>query len=248
MLYINNINIFWYIGFIIAGFFMGQFSHWCNVRMPEYKKIFSKEIVSEFKTKLKPNYILGIICAIIYVVLLYRFGISDVFIENFYLIQCLVITPLLLSVFCIDMKLTIIPNRLNLTLFEIGLISTFAFGLLNFNIATDSLKGMLIGGGVFLLISLIGGLIAGKEAMGFGDVKLMGALGLIFGSLEIIIITAISFLIGAIISIIVMIVKRSTDQYIPFGPFIIIATFLTMIIPNSILYNLLIKIFTLGLA
>ena len=41
----------------------------------------------------------------------------------------------------------------------------------------DKLLGLAIGGGIFLIITLIGGLIAGKEAMGFGDVKLMGASG-----------------------------------------------------------------------
>ena len=106
---------------------------------------------------------------------------------------------------------------------------------------------MLVGGGIFLLISLIGGLIAGKEAMGFGDVKLMGGLGLIFGLTNILIITVISFLVAAIISIAVMIIKRSADQYIPFGPFIVIATFITMFVSTSVLLPLLLKIFTLGL-
>lgn len=93
------------------------------------------------------------------------------------------------------------------------------------------LLGMLVGGGIFLLITLIGGLIAGKEAMGFGDVKLMGALGLFFGWPNMIIISLISFLIGAILSILLLVTKKKkTSEYIPFGPFIVIATFITILV------------------
>ena len=153
-----------------------------------------------------------------------------------------------LSVFIIDYKKQIIPNRLNLTIFEIGLVFAFIYGLGNFHILLDKLIGMAIGGGVFLVITLIGGLIAGKEAMGFGDVKLMVSLGLIFGSMNTIIISVLSFLIGAIISIILLITKiKKTDEYIPFGPFIIISVFCVIFLPTSWLVFALLKIFTLGM-
>ena len=87
---------------------------------------------------------------------------------------------MLLSVFVIDYKLQIIPNRLNLSLFEIGIIFAFLYGLSDVAITINMLLGMLAGGGIFLLITLVGGLFYGKEAMGFGDVKLMGALRTIF--------------------------------------------------------------------
>ena len=107
---------------------------------------------------------------------------------------------------------------------------------------------MLAGGGIFLLITLLGGLFYGKEAMGFGDVKLMGALGLYFGLSNIIIITLVSFLIGAILSIILLVTKiKKSDEYIPFGPFIVIATFLSMYVPFEQITNILMTIFTLGL-
>ena len=107
---------------------------------------------------------------------------------------------------------------------------------------------MLAGGGIFLLITLLGGIFYGKEAMGFGDVKLMGALGLYFGLSNIIIITLVSFLIGAILSIILLVTKlKKSDEYIPFGPFIVIATFLSMYVPFEQIKNVLMTIFTLGL-
>ena len=246
-MYINDVHILAYIFIALLGGIVGIFSGWCNERMPEYKKVFTKDILLEYKTKLKPKYSLAIISAILYVILLYIYGISDTFIENFTLLQYLLLVPMLLSVFVIDKKLTIIPNRLSLTMFEIGLVICFINGIINFNSAIYSVLGMLVGGGIFLIISLVGGLIAGKEAMGMGDVKLMGALGLYFGLINIIVISVLAFLIGAIISIIVLLLKKSEDGYMPFGPFIVIATFITMIVPSNVLVNMLLEIFTLGL-
>ena len=72
--------------------------------------------------------------------------------------------------------------------------------------------------------------------MGFGDVKLMGALGLYFGFPNIIVITVLSFLIGAILSIILLITKiKKTNEYIPFGPFIAIASFIIIFVPFNII-------------
>ena len=99
-----------------------------------------------------------------------------------------------------------------------------------------------------MLITLLGGMIAGKEAMGMGDVKLMGALGLYFGLQNIIVISVLSFLIGAIISVIYMLIKRkNANTYIPFGPFIVVSSIITIFIPFSILFTILMKIFTLGM-
>ena len=84
--------------------------------------------------------------------------------------------------------------------------------------------------------------------MGMGDVKLMGALGLYFGFQNIILISDLSFLVGAIFSIIYMIIKRkSANTYIPFGPFIVISSLITIFVPFSILFNMLMEFFTLGM-
>ena len=84
--------------------------------------------------------------------------------------------------------------------------------------------------------------------MGFGDVKLMGALGLYFGVSNILLISVMSFLIGAILGIILIISKiKKSDEYIPFGPFIVISTFITIMIPFNILLNVLMTILTLGM-
>ncbi len=247
-MYFNDIHIGYYLGIVIIGFIIGQLVDWANKRLPEYKKVFSKEIFSEYKTKFKPNYILMLLTSITYVILLYIFGIKDTFIANLDLIKFMLLTPLLLSAFVIDYKLQIIPNRLNLLIFEIGLITAFIYGISNFSITINMLLGMLVGGGIFLGITSIGGLIYGKEAMGFGDVKLMGALGLFFGWSNMFIITLVSFLIGAILSVVLLVTKiKKKDEYIPFGPFIVIATYISIFIPFEQMKNVLMEIFSLGM-
>ena len=247
-MYFNDVNIGYYIAISIIGLIVGELVSWMNKRLPEYKKVFTNGALKEYAKQFKPNYILMILTAIIYIALLYKFGIQKSLIENLNLIKYLILTPMLLSVFVIDYKLQIIPNRLNLTIFEIGLIFTFIYGLSDVAISINMLLGMLVGGGIFLAITLLGGLIYGKEAMGLGDVKLMGALGLYFGWANMIIIALVSFLVGAILSIVLLIAKRKNmDQYIAFGPFIVLATFIVIFVPYNLLIAILFNIFTLGL-
>ena len=246
-MYFNDVHILIYVAIAAIGFVVGKFVNWMNYRFLNEKKIFSKEIFQK-KTDYKSNILLSIIVSLIYVFLLYKFGMGKTFLSNLNLIKCLILTPMILSAFIIDYKEQIIPNRLNLTIFETGLVLLFAAGVFNVNIAISMFFGMLAGGGIFLLITLIGGLIAGKEAMGFGDVKFMAGLGLYFGLANIVLVTLVSFLLGAVISIILLITRvRKTSEYIPFGPFIVLACFIVMFVPFKIILSLLVTIFSLGL-
>ena len=232
----------------LFGLFVGEFVNWMNKRLPDEKKVFSKDFFTEYKREFKPNYILMIITSIIYIGILYRYGIHNTFLGNLDLIKYIILTPMLISVVIIDYKLQIIPNRLNLTMFEIGLVFTFFYGFTDAAISINMLLGMLAGGGIFLAITLLGGLVYGKEAMGLGGVKLMGALGLFFGLTNIIIVALLSFLIGAILSIMLITFKiKKIDEYIPFGPFIVIGALITIFVPYSIIVNILLNIFTVGL-
>ena len=247
-MYYNDVHIGYYLAVAILGLIVGQLVDRANKRLPEYKKFLSLDIFKEYKRNFKPNYILMLLTSATYVSLVYTLGINDTIIANLDLIKYIILTPLLLSAFIIDYKLQIIPNRLNLTIFETGLIFAFLYGLSDVAITLNMLLGMLAGAGIFLLITLAGGLFYGKEAMGFGDVKLMGALGLYFGLSNIIVITLVSFLIGAVLSVGLLITKiKKTDEYIPFGPFIVIATFISMYIPFETIKLVLMKIFTLGM-
>lgn len=240
-MYIHDIHILYYFFTGLFGLAIGQFMDWVTKRMSDHKKIFDKEFLKEYIKDIKINYIYMYLIAIIYVILLFKLGWS------IDLIKYMIITPLLISAFDIDYKKQIIPNRLTLTLFEVGLVFAFIGGTSSLSFLIDKLLGLAIGGGIFLIITLIGGIIAGKEAMGFGDVKFMGALGIIFGAYNIVIIAVLAFLLAAIISMILIASKRKkADEYIPFGPFIVIATFLVILIPQNIMLIVLLKIFTLG--
>lgn len=244
-MYINDLHILTYVIAGIIGLFVGQFIDWCNLRLPEYKNVFSKDFFKEYLKNCKPKYLLMVIVAVLYIVLIYLKGISLDTIKFIFLI------PMLIIAFMIDFKLQIIPNRLTLTIFETGLVFAFARTLLNISggidLFIDSILGMLVGGGIFLLITLIGGAIAGKEAMGFGDVKLMGALGLFFGWISMILISVMAFLFAAIVSIVILIARRKKfNEYIPFGPFIVVASIIPMYINTPELMIILLKIFSLG--
>ncbi|MCI8833136.1 MAG: prepilin peptidase [Clostridia bacterium] len=242
-MYINDVHILYYVLFAIIGMLIGQFMDWCNKRLPEKKKIFTMEFFKE----LKLNYPLMLLNSIIYVIILYIYGMQKRFSDNINLYKYLILSPMLISAFYIDYKLHIIPNRLNLTIFEIGLIIAVIGGISDINFAINAIEGMLVGGGTFFVITLIGGLIAGKEAMGYGDVKFMAALGLYFGFASMVSIIFMSFLIGAILSIILIILRRKkASEYIPFGPFIVISCYIAIFVPLNYLLNLLLQIFTLG--
>ncbi len=109
------------------------------------------------------------------------------------------------------MKHKIIPDSLNIAGAIVGII----FIIITKVSLLDSLLGACIGLGLFLIIALL------TNAMGGGDIKLMAVLGLIFGVKGVLFITLASFIIGAIISLILIILKiNSRKDEIAFGPFI----------------------------
>jgi prepilin signal peptidase PulO-like enzyme (type II secretory pathway) len=97
--------------------------------------------------------------------------------------------------------------------------------------------GALAGGGVFLLLILLGRLIAKREIMGFGDVKLMAVCGLIAGLsgiVAIMIMTALSS--AAILSLRLARGGIKTTDESALGPFIAGATAVYIMFPEEIAY------------
>ena len=246
-MYLNDVHIVIYIIAFILGAIIGQSIEWINKRVIENKKIFSKDIKQELKKKIKINYFTVFSVAILYVIVLYKFGIESNLLENLELIKYMILIPILISIIIIDYQKKIIPNRLTLTIFETGIIFAFLYSINNIFVARDYLLASLIGLAIFGIIAVLGRFIAGKEAMGMGDIKLLAALGLYFGVSLTISISIISFIIAAIITIVMMAIKKKKDsEYISFGPSICLAALLCIIIPEKTIISVLLTVFTLG--
>ena len=245
-MFIGNIHIFWYVGIGLLGLIVGRLVTLAIQNLPEHKKIFDTQIIKEYLKTSNTNYTIMILTCVLYIALLRVIGMGDI-IE---LLQFLILTPMLITAFCIDYKLQIIPNRLTLTMLEVGISFSFFRGINNLNIAVEMWLGMLLGAVIFLVLTYLGNLIFRKETMGFGDVKLMGTLGLFFGWRNIIAITVLAFFIAAIYSIYLIIKnkikKTELGEFIPFGPFIVLAAFIVMFIPLNTWIRIMFFVFTLG--
>ena len=241
-MYFNDVFVGYYVAVTFIGFVVGKICAWCNIRIPDKKKIFSKDFFVESKKGIKFNYIYMIITAILYCGLLYKYGINKSFFENLDLIKYMILVPFLLLIFSIDLEHRIIPNRLTLLIFEIGLIITFLYGISNINMAKNYILGMIVGAGIFFIILVLGKLFYQKESMGYGDVKLIGALGLYFGYMGIVEISIASFIIGALVSVVILIVRnlilKNKDEYVAFGPFIVISALLCIFLPTHTILDL----------
>ena len=89
-----------------------------------------------------------------------------------------------------------------------------------------SLVGMLVGGGVTWAIRIVGSAIFRREAMGFGDVKLMAMIGAFLGWQAALLTMFLGCLLGAIVGGIGAALGRGTQ--IPFGPYLALGALLAM--------------------
>ena len=166
--------------------------------------------------------IVEVLNALCWSILYFKLGLNITFINYAILVSILIVVSF------IDYHHKIIPDRLIL----FGLICSLVFQFFyNWKVNyLNGLIGMLIGGGIFLLIALITG------AMGGGDIKLMGILGFWLGWQNIVVVTFLSFIVGAVISLFLMAFKiKGRKDFIPFGPFISIAAFITMLYGTEII-------------
>ena len=73
-------------------------------------------------------------------------------------------------------------------------------------------------------------LVTGKEGMGYGDFKLLAALGAWLGWQLLPVVILMSTLVGALVGItLVMVNKRSRQTPIPFGPYLAAAGWIAML-------------------
>jgi leader peptidase (prepilin peptidase)/N-methyltransferase len=84
--------------------------------------------------------------------------------------------------------------------------------------------GSMLGWGTLWLTAIIGTWVFKKEAMGFGDVKLLGAIGAFLGSKAVLFTILASSLFGALVGLTLVVFRRREMQSrIPFGPYLSLA-------------------------
>jgi len=164
---------------------------------------------------------------ILYTIIYYHYGLSFEF-----LFYCTIVSFLIVISF-IDYYYQIIPDILIVIILVWAVlyntILLFVYEV-PFNLL-DSIFGLLFGGILFLIIALIS-----KGGMGGGDIKLISVLGFILGFKKVILNIFLSFMIGAISSIFLLIFKiKGIGDAIPFGPFINIAFTITLLFGDAII-------------
>jgi leader peptidase (prepilin peptidase)/N-methyltransferase len=134
---------------------------------------------------------------------------------------------LLICLFLIDMDTQILPDDLNYTLLWLGLLVS----ALGWNIPLKSaVWGAALGYLVFWSIFQLFKLATGKEGMGYGDFKLLAALGAWLGVEYLLAIILLSSIVGAVIGIVLLLVGKLANKDIPmpFGPYLAGAGLLTL--------------------
>ena len=130
----------------------------------------------------------------------------------------LVLTWFLIALTFIDFDTQLLPDDITLPLLWIGLAFNY------FNKFTD-LHGAVVGAmlGYLALWTVYWGfkLATGKEGMGYGDFKLLAALGAWFGWQMLPMTILLSSIVGAIVGIsLIVFTKHGRNTPIPFGPYL----------------------------
>lgn len=149
----------------------------------------------------------------------------------FYAAPGMIALWLLLQIGMADKKYMVIPDQ-----FVIALAVT-AFGFIPFHVSWKlQLFGALVGGGSVLLMGIIGKLVFRKEVMGFGDVKLFAAIGLLTGLEGTVIILILTVFSSAFVFGVGLLTgKLSAEEEQPLGPFITAAAALFILFKPELL-------------
>ena len=219
-----NIDIIHFVIVSIIAILLGQLTLHLTKKIPTVVKeeITYKEFFKSLRNDFKLDFIYSILYLILFNLILYFNG------ENLKTYLYLFLSFALVIETSVDIRFRLIPDEVHIVIAVLGLVN-LVFDSQN---ALNYILGAAVGGGIFLGLGLISILILKKEGMGFGDVKLMLSLGFFFGVKNILVVTLISFVFGAIIGGALLIIKnKDSDGYIPFGPFIAIGAAVLMFIP-----------------
>ena len=163
--------------------------------------------------------ILSIICAL-------KFGVT------LQALSAIIITWSLIALSGIDFDTQLLPDSITLPLMWLGLLASL---VPVFASTTDAIIGAASGYLSLWSVYWAFKIITKKEGMGYGDFKLLAALGAWFGWQSLPIIILLSSLVGAFVGI-TMIIAMGRDRQIPipFGPYLAAAGWLAMIMGEQL--------------
>jgi leader peptidase (prepilin peptidase)/N-methyltransferase len=129
----------------------------------------------------------------------------------------------LIALAVIDLDTFFLPDSITLPLIWLGLLAQLAglYPAVGIEAAViGAVAGYLTLWSVFWLFKLV----TGKEGMGYGDFKLLAAIGAWMGWKALPLVILLSSLVGAIVGIALIVVRRQgKDVPIPFGPYLVVA-------------------------
>lgn len=204
---------------------------WENIPLLSY--IFLNGACSQCKTSISIRYpLVELATGLIGLWTAMHFGVS---------IQTLVLlfaSFLLISMIMIDVEHMLLPDDLTLGLLWLGLIVAISEVFIPL---PDAIIGAIAGYFILWSIYWCFKLVTGKEGMGYGDFKLLAALGAFVGWQHLIIIILLSSIVGIILGLLIPHLKRKNtadntfaDGAIPFGPFLGVAGWLTIFYGDTI--------------
>ncbi len=187
--------------------------------------------------KIAPRYILvELLTAVLFTLVWLRYG-PDALTPVYWLM----VAGLVLGTF-VDFDHMIIPDRVTLGGCVAGLVLSPFLPQLHAQAtmwggAREAVIGLAVGAGLLWLVSLVGRLIFRKDAMGMGDVKLLGGLGALLGWKAVLFIIFVSSFIGSFVGIYLILRRgRQWQSRIPYGPYLALAAVL-WILGGSRLWN-----------
>ena len=148
-------------------------------------------------------------------------------------LAALVLVWMLIALTFIDIDTQILPDDLSLPLLWMGL-------LLNLNGTFVPLADAVIGAAAGYLslwcVFWLFRLATGKEGIGYGDFKLLAALGAWLGWTMLPLIVLLSSAIGAIVGLLLILLRgHHRDKPIPFGPFLALAGLVALLYGEALL-------------
>ncbi len=196
--------------------------------IPLLSYLFLKGRCSACKQPISARYpIIEASTAVLFLVVAIHFG------PSLQTLAAIGLTAFLIVLASIDIDHQLLPDDLTFILLWAGLFASL------FNVFTDpvsSIIGALAGYLSLWLVYHLFRLLTGKQGMGYGDFKLLAALGAWMGWQMLPLIILLASLVGAVIGLIMIALKRhKSGQPMPFGPFIALAGWIALLWGDGII-------------